>query len=117
MNLSREELRENLGSAFIGYKLRIDALTDAKQKHIRLLHSYEEVGGEKNSIKKKIAFGGVEIDTEVAERLKNYHAQGKLGEEVWVTSELPFMLFITAGFFISIFYGNLILNILYFVFI
>ena len=119
LNLSREELRENLGSAFIGYKLRIDALTDAKQKHIRLLHSYEEEGkgGEKNTIKKKIAFGGVEIDTEVAERLKNYHAQGKLGEEVWVTSELPFMLFITAGFFISIFYGNLILNILYFVFI
>jgi len=122
LNLSREELRENLGSAFIGYKLRIDVLTGAKQKHIRLLHSYsyeegEEEEGGKSGLKKRIVLGGVEIDTEVVERLKNYHAQGKLGEELWVTFELPFMLFITAGFFVSIFYGNLILNILYFVFV
>jgi len=118
LNLSRGEIRENLSYAFIGYKLRIDALTDAKQKHIRLLHSYEEEEEwGQSGLKRKIVLGGVEIDTKVVERLKNYHAQGKLGEEVWVTSELPFMLFITAGFFSSIFYGNLILNILYFVFV
>lgn len=113
LNLRREELRKNISLAFIGYKLRIDALTDAKQKnkHIRLVHSYEEKEG---NLERRHSFGGVEIDTEVVERLRDYHIQGKIDEKVWVTPELPFMLFITAGFFISLFYGNLIFQSLSF---
>ncbi len=91
---------------FIGYKLRIDALS--KVKHIRLVHLYEEKAG---NVEKKFLFGGVEIDRDVREKLKSYAAEGKL-REVWVTPDLPFMLFITAGFIISILYGNLIFNIL-----
>ena len=121
LHLHREELRKNISLAFIGYKLPIDALTDTdvNNKHVRLVHLYEdeddeEVEGGRGDLRRKFIFGGVEIDKEVVERLKDYHAQGKIGEEVWVTPELPFMLFITAGFFISLFYGNLIFHIIFY---
>ena len=126
LRLRPKELRENLSSAFISYKLPIDALidTDVNKKHVRLVHLYEyededdeEVEGGGGDIKRKFVFGGVEIDKEVVKRLKKYHAQGKIGEEVWVTPELPFMLFITSGFFISLFYGNLIFHILSYFFV
>ena len=124
LRLHPKELRENLSSAFIGYKLPIDALTDTNlsNKHVRLIHLYEnenededaeKVEGGRGDVKRKFVFGGVEIDKEEVERLKNYHAQGKIGEDVWVTPELPFMLFITSGFVISLFYGNLISHILF----
>jgi len=101
LNLSHDELRKNLKYAFIGYKLHLNELTEVK--HTRLIHSYGEKEGD---IEKKILFGGVEIDKGVIEKLKNYAAEGKLDEQVWVTPDLPFMLFITAGFVISTLYGN-----------
>jgi len=64
---------------------------------------YEEREG---NIEKKFIFGGLEIDREVIEKLKGYAAEGKIDEEVWVTPDLPFMLFITAGFVMSLLYGN-----------
>jgi len=101
LNLRLDELSENVRYAFIGYKLPIDKLMDVK--HTRLVHSYEEKEGK---LEKKILFGGVEIDKGEIEKLKNYAVEGKLGEEVWVTPDLPFILFITAGFVISVLYGN-----------
>jgi preflagellin peptidase FlaK len=101
LNLRPEELRKNLGFLFISYKVHLNELTDVK--HTRLVHSYEEKEG---NVEKKFIFGGVEIDKGVIEKLKNYAADGKLGEEVWVTPDLPFILFITAGFVISVLYGN-----------
>ncbi len=110
LTLSREELKGNLGSAFIGYKSRIEALSDKAAKHTRLVHLYEE---EESDLKRVFVFGGVEIDTEVVEELKRYHAQGKIGDKVWVTPELPFILFITAGFFTALLFGNLIFCIMF----
>ncbi|MBA7517063.1 hypothetical protein ES705_09113 [subsurface metagenome] len=100
--LRHKGLRKNLRYMFIGYLLRIDELTGVK--HTRLVHSYAEKEG--GDIEKKFLFGGVEIDEEEIEKLKSYAAEGKLDEEVWVTPDLPFMLFITAGFVISILYVN-----------
>jgi preflagellin peptidase FlaK len=107
-NLSKlrpEELRKNLRYLFIGYQLPVDALS--KVKHTRLVHLYEEKAG---NVERKVLFGGVEMDNEVREKLKRYAAEGRIGEEVWVTPDLPFMLFITAGFGISILYGNFIVG-------
>ncbi len=101
LNLRPEERRKNPGLLFIGYKLHVDKLTDLK--HTRLIHSYEEKEGK---LEKKFLFGGVEIDRGVIEELKSYAYAGKLEEEVWVTPDLPFILFITAGFVISVLYGN-----------
>lgn len=110
LTLSREELKGNLGSAFIGYKSRIGALSDKADKHTRLVHLY---GEEESDLKRVFVFGGVEIDAEVVEELKKYHAQGKIGDKVWVTPELPFILFITAGFFTALLFGNLIFCIMF----
>ncbi len=104
-SLALKELRKNIGYMFIGYKVRVDELAD--KKHVKLVHSYSYKEGE-NEVAKRFLFGGVEIDEGEAKRLKNYAADGKIEEEVWVTPDLPFMLFITVGFFVSIFCGNLI---------
>ena len=109
LTLRRDELKGDFGLAFIGYKLRIEALSDMVNKHTRLVHSYEEDEGD---VKRIFIFGGIEIDAEVVEALKNYRAQGKIGDKVWVTPELPFILFISAGFFTALLYGNLIFNIM-----
>ena len=110
LTLSREELKGNLGSAFIGYKSRIEALSEKADKHTRLVHLYEEA---ESGLKRVFVFGGVEIDTEVVEELKKYHAQGKIGDKVWITPELPFILFITAGFFTALLFGNLIFCVMF----
>ena len=101
LNLRLDELSENVRYAFIGYKLHVDKLTDLK--HTRLVHSYKEKEG---NVEKRFIFGGVEIDKGKIEKLKSYAADGELDKEVWVTPDLPFILFITAGFLISILYGN-----------
>jgi len=109
LTLRRDELKGNFGLAFIGYKSRIKALAYMVNKHTRLVHSYEE---EEGDLKQIFIFGGIEIDTEVVEVLKGYRAQGKIGDKVWVTLGLPYILFITAGFFTALLYGNLIFNIM-----
>ena len=118
-NLDSKEFRENRGLALIGYKMHIEALTKPKYKILlRLLHSYDEEGeADGVTIKRNFIVGGIEIDDEVLEQLKRYHVQGKIDEDVWVTPGLPYMFFITAGFFIALFYGNLILHILAIIFL
>jgi len=94
-------------TSFVGYKVPIADLE--KKRNIRLVDSYTVEEGE---LKRKHIFGGVEIDDGIIEELKRYQEQGKMEGDIWVTPELPFMLFITAGFFISLLYGNLIFHIL-----
>jgi len=109
LSLSRGELKANLRYAFIGYEKSLEAVSG--MKHTRLVHLYDddEEGGD---IKRSFIFGGIEIDAEVVEALKKYHAQGKIGDKVWVTPELPFILFITAGFLSALLFGNLVFCIL-----
>jgi preflagellin peptidase FlaK len=113
-DLHSKMLRTDLKLAFIGYKMRIETLAKAKHKHLKLLHSYEseEGSGNAGTVKRKLIFGGAEIDDEMIDTLKQYRTQGKISEDVWVTPGLPYMLFITAGFFVALFYGNVILHIL-----
>ena len=113
-HLRSKRLSENLNLAFIGYTVRIDALAEATHKHLRALHVYEggDEEAESGTVKRKFVFGGRDLDEDMVEQLKTYRAQGTIDEDVWVTPELPYMLFITAGFFIALFYGNLILFIL-----
>ena len=108
VKLRPAELRAHLGLAFVGYKRRIDTLVDAKRTFQRLLHAYEldeETGGE--TLKQVFVLGGLEIDDALIETLRTYHEQDKIDDTVWVTPGLPYMLFITAGFFIALVAGNL----------
>jgi preflagellin peptidase FlaK len=96
LNLFRlgfRDLRKDLSSAFIGYKVAINDLS--RCKHIRLAHHYEEADG---NVRRGFRFGGEAIDEGLVARLKDYHSQGKLGPYVWVTPDLPFMVFLVLGF-------------------
>jgi preflagellin peptidase FlaK len=87
---------------FIGYKSRISDLAD---KHIKLIQSYEDDNGQ---IKFHFKRGGMEINDSVISDLKAFLEKGLIKDEVWVTPGLPFMIPITLGFFVAVFYGDMI---------
>lgn len=87
---------------FIGYKSRISDLAD---KHIKLIQYFEEENGE---IRFRFKRGGVEINEDVISKLKAMSEKGLIKDEVWVTPGLPFMIPITLGFFVAVFYGDMI---------
>jgi preflagellin peptidase FlaK len=91
---------------FIGYKTKISELAN---KHIRLIEAFEVVDGRDQF---RFKPGGVEINEKTIRQLKNLEELGIIKNEVWVTPGLPFMISITAGFFVAAFYGDLIYSIL-----
>jgi archaeal preflagellin peptidase FlaK len=88
--------------AFIGYKTRISELSN--KKHIRMIEGFEKIN---DSIKFYFKRGGLEIDDNVMNELKKMYDNGLI-KDIWVTPGLPFMIPITLGFYVSIFYGDLI---------
>jgi len=87
---------------FIGYKSSISNLAN---KHIKLIQSFEEENGQ---VKFRFKRGGVEVNDEVISELKTLSDKGKIENTVWVTPGLPFMIPITLGFFVAVFYGDMI---------
>lgn len=87
---------------FIGYKTKISELAN---KHIKLIENFEAVNG---AVKFHFKRGGVEINEEIISELKTLSERGLIKNEVWVTPGLPFMIPITLGFFVAVFYGDLI---------
>ena len=87
---------------FIGYKSSISNLAN---KHIKLIQSFEEENG---LVKFRFKRGGVEINDEVISELKALSNKGLIKDEIWVTPGLPFMIPITLGFFVAVFYGDMI---------
>ena len=103
-NLLKEGLKELSGNVFyyfIGY--RVDA------SHLPKFHNLLEYVDPKGKIVRLRR--GIEPDEEIIYRLKNAYEKGKI-EKIWVTPGLPFLVFITAGFFISAILGNLLLEII-----
>lgn len=90
---------------FIGYKTSISQLTN---KHIRLIQDFETVNGH---VKFHFKRGGIEVDETIIRRLKNLSEKGLIKDEIWVTPKLPFMIPITIGFLVAIFYGDLIFEL------
>jgi preflagellin peptidase FlaK len=86
---------------FLGYKVRIAELS--AKKNFKLMH---------DSIESKYVWGGVEPTEEVIHCLEERSQKGKL-REVWVTPELPFIVYLTAGFFTAAFYGDFIFLLLF----
>lgn len=92
--------------AFIGYKIKISELSD--KRHIKMIEGFENIN---NGIKFYFKRGGVELDEEVINELKNASEKDLIEDDVWVTPGLPFMIPITLGFFVEAFYGNLIFEL------
>jgi len=97
------ELLSNPVGAFTGYRARIGEL---KGKHLRLMYHYDETG---DKVSKRWVFKGSEIDDESLEELSKWRDAGKIGDRVWVTPKLPFLIPITLGFLAGIFYGDILM--------
>jgi preflagellin peptidase FlaK len=93
-------LKGNLFYYFIGY--RVDAMNFPKFHN---LLEYVDSKGKVVRLRR-----GVEPDEEILYRLKKAYEKGKI-KKIWVTPGLPFLVFITAGYLISIFLGNLLFEI------
>lgn len=85
---------------FIGWKVGISDLRG--KKNYKLMHEIEEVSG-----KEKYVWGGIEPTEEILRYLEEFYREKKI-DGVWITPELPFILYLTAGFFIAVFYGDFI---------
>jgi preflagellin peptidase FlaK len=99
------ELLSNPIGSFTGYKARIGEL---KGKHLRLMHDYDETD---NKVQKHWVFKGTEIDDYSVGELTKWRDSGKIGEKVWVTPKLPFLIPITLGFLAAVFYGDILMQV------
>jgi preflagellin peptidase FlaK len=100
------ELLANPMGAFTGYKARIGEL---KGKHLRLMHHYDETD---DKVSKRWVFKGSEIDEYSLGELAKWRDAGKIGDKVWVTPKLPFLIPITLGFLAAVFYGDILMQVI-----
>lgn len=87
---------------FIGYKVELPRLRS--KKHFKFMHELVEKGSE---LQERYVWGGVEPTEEVFHRLEAL-ARTKGLKKVWITPELPFIVYLTAGFFTAVIYGDFI---------
>lgn len=103
LHFSSEMLKSPL-YMFIGYMIPLDSLK--KMEHLALLEKYEEEDGR---IKRKHVRAGIDFDAnQETELLEAYAKKGLIGDRVWVTPGLPFLISITAGFIAAVGFGDLI---------
>jgi archaeal preflagellin peptidase FlaK len=100
------ELLSNPVGSFTGYKARIGEL---KGKHLRLMHDYDETD---NKVQRHWVFKGTEIDDYSVGELTKWRDAGKIGEKVWVTPKLPFLIPITLGLLAAVFYGDILMQVI-----
>jgi len=99
-------LRRNFSPLmFLGRKVEISELRS--RKHFKLMHEIEEESGEM-----KYVWGGIEPTEEILSRFEELERQKRI-KEVWITPELPFIVYLTAGFFTAAFYGDFISTLLF----
>ena len=88
--------------------MKVDSL---KNKHVRLMHSYNVEGGQ---VVSKRIFGGGEIDDKTYKNLMKWKSEGKIPEKVWVTPKIPFLIPITLGLIVAVVYGDILMQIISF---
>ena len=91
--LGPEEFMGNAALCFVAFRVSIDGLRG--DEYARLTHTYEEIDGR---LTRRYSSGGIPLDSDMVQRLKAYRREEKIAADVWVTPELPFVLFITLGF-------------------
>ncbi|MBO8182192.1 MAG: prepilin peptidase [Archaeoglobus sp.] len=104
-NLLKEGLKELKGNVFyyfIGYR--------ADASNLPRFHNLLEYVDSKGKVVRLRR--GIEPDEEILYRLKKAYDKGKV-KRIWVTPGMPFLVFFTAGYLISIFVGNLLFELIF----
>ncbi len=91
--LGIKEFMRNAAMCFVAYRANIDGLRS--DGFARLTHTYEEIDG---ALTIRYSLGGTPLNSDTVQLLKDYHREEKVAATVWVTPELPFILFIALGF-------------------
>ena len=99
-SLGPKEFMGNAAMCFVAYRVNIGGLRNIR--FARLTHTYEETDGH---LTRRYSLCGIPLNNDKVQRLKAYHREGKVTAEVWVTPELPFILFIALGFIASCLLG------------
>jgi len=99
-SLGLKEFMRNAAMCFVAYRVNIDRLRS--DRFTRLTHTCEEIDGQ---LTRRYSLGGIPLNSDTVQRLKAYHREERVAAEVWVTPELPFILFIVLGFVASCLLG------------
>ena len=102
-NLHSRGLRKftgNFAMSFVAYTVDVGRLRN--MSFVRLAHAYDVNDG---NLKRRYSPGGITLDEAAIGRVEAYHAEGKISTDIWVTPEMPYMLFITLGFLASCLLG------------
>jgi preflagellin peptidase FlaK len=99
-SLGLKKFIRNAALCFVAYRVNINELRS--DRFARLTHTYEEINGH---LTKRYSLDGISLNSATIGQLKAYHKERKIAAEVWVTPELPFILFITLGFMICCLLG------------
>jgi len=92
---------------FLGIKVPADSLRN--RKFFRLMHAPPAPTAK--SAKCKYVWGGLEPSEEYLRQIEDAAKRG-IVKEVWITPELPFVVFLTAGFFTASLLGDFIFMLL-----
>jgi len=99
-SLGLKEFTRNAAMCFVAYRVNIDGLRS--DRFTRLTHTYEEIDGH---LTRRYSLGGIPLNSDTVQMMKAYHREEKVAAEVWVTLELPFILFIALGFIVCCLLG------------
>ena len=95
---------------FLGIKVPADSLRN--RKFFRLMHAPPAPTAPiAKSAKCKYVWGGLEPSEEYLREIEDAAKRG-IVKEVWITPELPFVVFLTAGFFTAFLLGDFIFMLL-----
>jgi len=103
------ELKKNLVPAFLGYRMPVET---AKERHVRLMHVYEEVDGK---VEPRFSlFRHPELTDDLYKRMLKWKKEGKISGLVWITPKIPMLIPIFLGFVAAVLYGDILTQIMSF---